>query len=123
MAERGSSGESDRRRAKDDDSKPAERDGRNGKSIPPPAPSSAAGEGRSRERTSVPPPPKSSSANVAEPEPEVTREPHPSIPPLPASGPWRSYKEIVAGLATRIVEGQRPIRVLQAVRWDNAIDE
>ena len=43
----------------------------------------------------------------------------PSIPPLPAAGPWRSYKEIVAQLATRIVEAQRPIRVLQAIRWDD----
>jgi uncharacterized protein (TIGR02421 family) len=50
-------------------------------------------------------------------------EPFPSIPPLPAAGPWRSYKEIVAGLATRIVEAQRPIRILQAVRWDNAVEE
>jgi uncharacterized protein (TIGR02421 family) len=47
----------------------------------------------------------------------------PSIPPLPAAGPWRSYKEIVAVLAARIVEAQRPVRVLQAVRWDNAVEE
>src|SRR5687767_4308167 len=31
--------------------------------------------------------------------------------------PWRSYKERVAGLSQRIVEAQRPIRVLQAVQW------
>ena len=37
--------------------------------------------------------------------------------------PWRSYKEKVAVLAARIVEAQRPIRVLQAVRWDPSIEE
>jgi uncharacterized protein (TIGR02421 family) len=47
----------------------------------------------------------------------------PSIPPPPALGPWRSYKEIVAQLATRIVEAQRPIRVLQALRWDDSIEQ
>lgn len=52
-----------------------------------------------------------------------TVEHAPSIPPLPAAGPWRSYKEMVAQLANRIVEGQRPIRVLQSVRWDNGIEE
>lgn len=35
--------------------------------------------------------------------------------------PWRSYKETVARLADRIVEGQKPIRVLQALRWDDAV--
>ncbi len=49
--------------------------------------------------------------------------PTPSIPPPPAAGPWRSYKEIVAGLAGRIVEAQRPIRVLQSLRWDNSVEE
>ncbi len=47
----------------------------------------------------------------------------PTIPPLPAAGPWRSYKEIVSSLASRIVEAQRPIRVLQAIRWDNSVEE
>jgi uncharacterized protein (TIGR02421 family) len=47
----------------------------------------------------------------------------PSTPPPPAAGPWRSYKEIVAQLAGRIVEAQRPIRVLQALRWDDAVEE
>jgi uncharacterized protein (TIGR02421 family) len=47
----------------------------------------------------------------------------PSIPPVPAAGPWRSYKEIVAQLSGRIVEAQRPIRVLQALRWDDAVEE
>jgi hypothetical protein len=31
-------------------------------------------------------------------------------------GPWRSYKEQVANIAQRIVDTQRPIRVLQALR-------
>ena len=54
---------------------------------------------------------------------EAPAEGYPSIPPMPAAGPWRSYKEIVAGLATRIVEAQRPIRVLQAIRWDSSVEE
>jgi uncharacterized protein (TIGR02421 family) len=49
--------------------------------------------------------------------------PIPSVPPQPAAGPWRSYKEVVAQLAGRIVEAQRPIRVLQALRWDDAVEE
>jgi uncharacterized protein (TIGR02421 family) len=51
------------------------------------------------------------------------KEPPPSIPPMPAEGPWRSYKEVVAQIASRIVEAQRPIRVLQALRWDNSVEE
>lgn len=47
----------------------------------------------------------------------------PSIPPIPAAGPWRSYKEQIAQLAQRIVDAQRPIRVLQAIRWDNSVEE
>ena len=42
----------------------------------------------------------------------------PSIPPLPAAGPWRSYKEIVAALSGRIVDAQKPIRVLNSIKWD-----
>jgi uncharacterized protein (TIGR02421 family) len=47
----------------------------------------------------------------------------PSIPPPPVSGPWRSYKEVVSQLAARIVEAQRPIRVLNAIRWDDAVED
>jgi uncharacterized protein (TIGR02421 family) len=47
----------------------------------------------------------------------------PSIPPPPIAGPWRSYKEVVSTLAARIVEAQRPIRVLNAIRWDNGVEE
>src|SRR4051812_21429449 len=85
----------------------------NGRKTVPPPPASVPS------RRSVPPPaPSSGKAVSAADEPR-----HPSIPPLPAAGPWRSYKEIVSGLATRIVEAQRPIRVLQALRWDNSIEE
>ncbi len=45
------------------------------------------------------------------------------VPPAPAAAPWQSYKEVVAQLAGRIVEGQKPIRVLQALRWDDAVEE
>jgi uncharacterized protein (TIGR02421 family) len=37
--------------------------------------------------------------------------------------PWQSYKEIVAQLAGRIVDAQRPIRVLQALRWSDGVEE
>jgi uncharacterized protein (TIGR02421 family) len=47
----------------------------------------------------------------------------PSLPPMPVAGPWRSYKELIAQLAQRIVDAQRPIRVLQAIRWDNSVEE
>jgi uncharacterized protein (TIGR02421 family) len=46
-----------------------------------------------------------------------------AVTPAPVAGPWQSYKELVAQLADRIVEGQRPIRVLQALRWDDGVEE
>ncbi len=46
-----------------------------------------------------------------------------AVAPAPAAGPWQSYKELVAQLADRIVEGQKPIRVLQALRWDDSVEE
>jgi uncharacterized protein (TIGR02421 family) len=117
MAERPSAAEIERRKGKDaeparDDAK-AERDAkgeRNGSraSVPLPAESEKKIRG-----TGAPP-----KATKAEPE-----NGHPSIPPLPAAGPWRSYKEIVSQLAQRIVDGQREIRVLQSIRWDNPIEE
>ena len=98
----------------------------NGKSMPPPPSSDtalplAAKEGREKEGKKTRPP------VVAELPSEISSAPdaeetHPSIPPLPAAGPWRSYKELVAGLAQRIVDAQRPIRVLQAIRWDNTVE-
>jgi len=36
---------------------------------------------------------------------------------VPKSGPWRSYKERVALIAQRIVDAQRPIRVLNSIKW------
>ncbi len=107
MADRPSAGETTKR-AKEEEPvvEKGARNG-NGRSVPPPPASSTPA------RRSVPPPPEKAAEEAV----------HPSIPPLPAAGPWRSYKEIVAGLATRIVDGQRPIRVLQAVRWDNSIEE
>jgi len=47
------------------------------------------------------------------------------IPHVPAStaGPWRSYKEILASLAQRILDAQRPIRILQALRWEVDVEE
>jgi uncharacterized protein (TIGR02421 family) len=122
---------SERRKGKDDSEAKPERNG-NGKTVPPPPPSSVPA------RTSrVPPPadPRQPETRVSprapsipppaasQPPPPAQQDPHPSIPPLPAAGPWRSYKEIVAQLAQRIVDAQRPIRVLQAVRWDNSIEE
>lgn len=43
---------------------------------------------------------------------------NPSIPPPPVAGPWRSYKEIVAALSGKLVEAQRPIRVLNSLKWE-----
>ncbi len=40
-----------------------------------------------------------------------------------APAPWQSYKEIVAQLAGRIVDAQRPIRVLQSLRWGDSVEE
>ncbi len=38
-------------------------------------------------------------------------------------GPWRSYKEILAKLAQRMLEAQRPVRILQALRWPASAEE
>ena len=54
--------------------------------------------------------------------PDIDNDKAPSLPPMPAAGPWRSFKEILSQLAQRIVDAQRPIRVLQAVRWDPTIE-
>lgn len=50
-------------------------------------------------------------------------EPIPAVPPPPVAGPWRSYKEILAGLAQRVLDAQRPIRILQALRWEAEVEE
>jgi uncharacterized protein (TIGR02421 family) len=44
-------------------------------------------------------------------------------PAVARGGPWRSYKEQVASIAQRIVDAQRPIRVLQALRWEPSVEE
>jgi uncharacterized protein (TIGR02421 family) len=43
--------------------------------------------------------------------------------PAPSARPWRSYKEILASLAQRVLDAQRPIRILQALRWDGEAEE
>jgi uncharacterized protein (TIGR02421 family) len=50
-------------------------------------------------------------------------EPIPLVPPPLTAGPWRSYKEILAGLAQRVLDAQRPIRILQALRWEAEVEE
>lgn len=40
-----------------------------------------------------------------------------------ATRPWLSYKERVSRLAQRLVEAQRPIRVLNAIKWDSSVFE
>lgn len=50
-------------------------------------------------------------------------EPIPSAPPPPPGAPWRSYKEILASLAQRVLDAQRPIRILQALRWAPEVEE
>ncbi|WP_437827667.1 flavohemoglobin expression-modulating QEGLA motif protein [Sorangium sp. So ce1153] len=47
--------------------------------------------------------------------------PHAPLPPV--GGPWRSYKEILANLAQRVLDAQRPIRILQALRWEAEVEE
>ncbi|WP_437275677.1 flavohemoglobin expression-modulating QEGLA motif protein [Sorangium sp. So ce375] len=47
--------------------------------------------------------------------------PHAPVPPV--AGPWRSYKEILATLAQRVLDAQRPIRILQALRWEADVEE
>ena len=37
--------------------------------------------------------------------------------------PWRSYKERLARLAQRLVDAQRPIRILNAVKWEPSVFE
>jgi uncharacterized protein (TIGR02421 family) len=118
MAERAPSGEGERRKGKEPDDPKPEREAKAEKAEKP--------EKNGSSRSVAPPAPESKTASksVAAPAPaHESHEPHPSIPPLPAAGPWRSYKEIVANIATRIVDAQRPIRVLQAIRWDGSIEE
>ncbi|HTV24383.1 MAG TPA: tyrosine/phenylalanine carboxypeptidase domain-containing protein, partial [Polyangiaceae bacterium] len=43
--------------------------------------------------------------------------------PQRVTRPWLSYKERVSRLAQRLVEAQRPIRVLNAIKWDASVFE
>ena len=38
------------------------------------------------------------------------------------SGTWTSYKEKLRQLSDRLVEAQRPIRIRDAVKWDDQIE-
>src|SRR3979490_1980839 len=38
------------------------------------------------------------------------------------SGTWTSYKEKLRQLSDRLVEAQRPIRIRDAVKWDEQIE-
>lgn len=49
--------------------------------------------------------------------------PIPSIPPPPRAGPWRSYKEVLATLSQRLIDAQKPIRVLQMLQWTQDVEE
>jgi len=125
MGERSGAGESERRKAKEDDggdkaerADKAEKVERADKAEKADKPDRKERNGSSR--SVAPAPPSSATALAGD---DALPEAHPSIPPMPAAGPWRSHKEIIAQLATRIVEAQRPIRVLQAVRWDGTVEE
>lgn len=66
----------------------------------------------------------STKMRVVETAPEAEKAPEkPGEKAREPAPPWRSYKERVASLASRIVEGQRPIRVLQALSWDASVEE
>jgi uncharacterized protein (TIGR02421 family) len=99
-------------------------------SVAPPAPLARTNGGEKvtknggASRAETPPPP--GTPPHLDPVPDPVVHPMlgvPSIPPLPAAGPWRSYKEIVATLSGRIVDAQRPIRVLNAVKWEPTVWE
>ena len=55
------------------------------------------------------------------PIPHVPDTPRPGPPG--AHAPWRSYKEILAALSQRVLDAQRPIRILQSLRWDGDVEE
>jgi uncharacterized protein (TIGR02421 family) len=56
-------------------------------------------------------------------QPDVLRpEPVTSERPLP-TGSWRSYKELLARHAQRVLDAQRPLRILQSLRWPDGVEE
>ncbi len=133
MAEKSPAATDEKKRAKDDGEEKANGKGR--------AAAAAAPAPRADRNTSIPPPllkdgtkdttptpaPLESAAVPVDAEPSsrsmLDQDKTPSLPPLPAGGHWRSYKEVVSGLAQRIVEAQRPIRVLQSLRWDPVTED
>lgn len=93
-------------------------------SPPPPAPPPS----MLRERP-VPPPP-ATPTNVSAPAgapPERSARTSWSLPPPPPAppteGPWRSYKEKLASLADKLNEAQRPLRILNALKWEPSVWE
>jgi uncharacterized protein (TIGR02421 family) len=49
---------------------------------------------------------------------DVSMSVPPPPPRPPAEGPWQTYKERLATLADMIIEAQRPIRILNALKWE-----
>lgn len=55
-------------------------------------------------------------------------DPAPSTPSATGNGapgghPWRSYKERLAAFAQRVVDAQRPVKVLDAIKWSPEVFE
>jgi len=54
---------------------------------------------------------------------QLSETPTPGPIAVEASGPWRSYKERISVIAQRIVEGQRPIHILNSIKWSPDVYE
>ncbi len=93
-------------------------------------------EAREPDEGREPSPPTRSPSPLPPPPPSAAREPEPAPPPIaadepdepasvapPLSSPWRSYKEILAKLSQRVLDAQRPIRILQALRWEADVED
>src|SRR3954466_6138321 len=88
----------------------------------------AAKESKAERR--APPAPAPATAAATDPKPlspldslSARDEPIPHVPAPAAAGPWRSYKEILAALAQRVLDAQRPMRILQSLRWEADVEE
>lgn len=55
--------------------------------------------------------------------PPMAESPALARPMAVRAGPWRSRKERLALLAQRLIEAQRPIRILNSVKWDQSVYE
>lgn len=84
---------------------------------PSPTPPPPANDAADSAPSSEPPPPSAPLESLS-----LRDLPIPHVPAA-AARPWRSYKEILAGLAQRVLDAQRPIRILQALRWDADVEE